>query len=226
MAVDPRLFSRQHGLRPVYAAEGSNFIGIEGKNLRPHELGNLRHNIKTIAQMATPEQVQAGDEWYDIAQDEADRLSPRDLNMGAGIIAAASPQKEWTNNLEIAKRVMKSGDIRGLTGQNAIKALRIRSGENPEDVLPMRIKTGQFYHNIKDPNNPHFLTVDTHAHNIAVGHVYNKEDLGLDSYGRYDTVKNAYMHVANQLGITNPNRLQARTWVTWKGLDRPKRTYR
>lgn len=226
MAVDPRLFSRQHGLRPVYAAEGSRYIGIEGVNLRPHELGNLRHNIRTIAQMATPEQIKSGDEWYDIAQDKADKLSPRDLNMGAGIIAAASPQMEWSKNLEIAKRVMKSGDTRGLTGDNAVKALRIRNGEDPEKVLPMRLKTGHFYHNVRDPNNPHFLTVDTHAHNVGVGHVWDDEKLGLGAYGRYDTVKNAYLHVANQLGISNPNRLQARTWVTWKDLDRPRRTVR
>jgi hypothetical protein len=77
-------------------------------------------------------------------------------------------------------------------------------GEEPEKVLGGN-KVTSFYHNISDPSSPLHVTVDRHAHDIAIGNPFigaggkggvpktanasgNKpmsEDLGLSAMGRY-----------------------------------------
>lgn len=156
--------------------------------------------------------VRAGYEWYDRAQEIADRIGKGDVHKGAGILAALSPQIGWKRNVEAAEQLVKTGRASGRTGSQNAKALRIHEGELPVDVLNGHKET-HFYHNISDPNDPIHVTIDRHAHDSAVGSVNGNANRKLDAEGRYNIFHGAYTEAAGQLGFEVPSRLQAGIWT-------------
>lgn len=76
----------------------------------------------------------------------------------------------------------------------------------------MDSKTGQFYRCIADPTDPSAVVVDRHAHDVAVGEIYGNAERGLSSKGRYQTLANVYLTLAELRGVI-PSTLQAITWV-------------
>lgn len=65
------------------------------------------HYVKRIVaawQAAKPEHLEQGLAWYDRAQETAKMLHPNML-IGAGVIAALSPQTEWSLNVRWARQV-------------------------------------------------------------------------------------------------------------------------
>jgi hypothetical protein len=78
----------------------------------------------------------------------------------------------------------------------------------------MGLKTGNFYRSIMDPSDPEAVTIDRHAHDIALGRPYGDADRGLGAKGRYAVLSLAYRNAAAKLGIL-PSELQATTWVVW-----------
>jgi hypothetical protein len=139
-------------------------------------------------------------------------ISNGDIVQGAGVIAALSANKSWTENLKIAKEAFRSGKPAKHVRDAIVKATRILQGENPENVLPMNAKTGNFYLCILDPQHPTAVCVDRHAHDVAVGETYGNADRGLSAKGRYNLIADAYREAARRLG-TNPATVQAVTWV-------------
>lgn len=109
--------------------------------------------------------------------------------------------------------------------ENILRAHGIQHGEvEPEKVLPMRIKTGNFFQNIYDPSNPHPVTVDTHAHDIAVDRKLPwKQNRGLSAVGRYDHFADAYRQAAHRVGEEHGGNMQAITWTAWRDQHGRKR---
>lgn len=103
---------------------------------------------------------------------------------------------------------------------NILRAESIRTGQaNPEDVLPMRVKTGNFYRNVLDPSDPHSVTVDTHAHDIAINRKLPWEtDRGLSAMGRYDHFADSYRRATHGLDESHAGTVQAVTWSHWRNL--------
>jgi hypothetical protein len=175
-------------------------------------------NIRAKLASASKEDISAGKIWYPKAYDHAVRIGSGNVEKGAGILAALSPAIEWDTNVEGAYHVAKTGTpFHMQTGDNNEKALRILKGEHPLDVLGGH-KVTNFYHNILNPDDPHPVTIDRHAHDIAIGKPFGqksdqKTQLSLGAQGRYNHFKESYLNAAEQSGIKIPNQLQAMTWV-------------
>src|SRR5579863_8926457 len=109
-------------------------------------------NVLEVWGMATDSQLKAGHEWYPMARNLAFIIGRGDIRMGAGIIAALSPQKSWIINQRLAWATM-TGTVTGQVGDSVRKAERIMAGEDPDVVLPRGKKTWHFFHNITDPDD-------------------------------------------------------------------------
>lgn len=181
-------------------------------NPSPTTLRRYRDNIIATYERATEDQILKGKMWYPVAHDLAEMISGGDVRKGAGVIAALSANKSWSENVKIATRAFGSGKATGHVKDAITKATRIMNGANPADVLPMAAKTGNFYRCILDPTDPEPVCVDRHAHDVAVGRTFGDADRGLSSKGRYNALASAYRAAADRLGIL-PSELQAITWV-------------
>lgn len=95
--------------------------------------------------------------WYGIAQDTAREVGNGDLKLGAGLVAAISPQMPWKRNVQLAKAAMR-GDWRGFTEDKYWKCQAILSGVDPWLVL-RGMKVRSFYANILGYKN--YVTIDT-----------------------------------------------------------------
>jgi len=170
------------------------------------------HNIINAYVNATEAQKLKGRQWYPVAHDLATLLADGDTRKGAGVIAALSANKSWSENTKIATRALGSGKATGHVRDALTKATRILNGADPTDVLPMGAKTGNFYRCILDPSDPEPVCVDRHAHDVAVGKAYGDAERGLSAKGRYAALAQCYRDAAKMLGMT-PSELQAITWV-------------
>lgn len=177
------------------------------------QFNRMVKNILDTYHAATPEQIKEGTEWYPVAHDIARHIANGDVAKGAGVIAVLSARNSWERNVLIATESFATGTPTGHTRANLEKARRIMSGESPESVLPMTLKTGQFYACILDPADPDAVVIDRHAHDVAAGRRYgDKENRGLSSRGRYNVVADAYREAAKTVGVS-PSTLQAIVWV-------------
>jgi hypothetical protein len=174
--------------------------------------------ILAAYERATADQRERGRNWYPVAHDLARMLADGDVVRGAGVIAALSPQKEWQLNVRMAKAAL-AGQPVGHLADALRKVAAIMAGADPLDVLPVALKTGNFYRNILDPADPDPVTIDRHAHDVAAGVPYQGVG-GKDTYGsrglsnvtRYALLAHCYREAAMRLGIL-PSVLQATTWL-------------
>lgn len=194
----------------------------------------LVRNIEGTFNRSNDQQIQHGMLWYPHAQELAHDIGTlarlrsgggeshvSDVERGAGIISALSPQVSWKRNQVMARELANTGRTTGSTRAFIEKALRIREGENPEDVLHTREghKTYNFFHNIADPEDPNYVTIDRHAHDLAVGRKFSdQEHRGLYAKGRYQHFSDAYQRAADRIGIL-PHQVQATTWLNWTGRN-------
>lgn len=167
----------------------------------------------------TASQRERGRLWYPVAHDFARYIAGGDVTMGAGVIAALSQQKEWELNKRMADAFI-NGDPMGHFPDALRKAAAIMAGADPGDVLPMALKTGNFYRNILDPSDPDPVTVDRHAHDVIAGLPYvgvgGKEiagNRGLSNVNRYALCAHLIREAAMRLGYETANRLQAELWL-------------
>lgn len=170
-------------------------------------------NIVKIYNQASEDQKRRGAEWYRTAHELADFLSEGDVKRGAGVIAALSANKAWDINQRLAHDAF-NGNAHGHTGDNLAKVAKILAGADPETVLPMGLKTGNFYRCILDPDDQEAVCIDRHAHDVAVGAPWGDRNRGLGAKGRYAVLSLAYRNAAAKLGVS-PSVLQATTWVMW-----------
>lgn len=207
------------------------------KNIDPHLLRSMTRRIGDVYRNSTREERVEGKIWYPQAHDHAERigkLAGGDVHTGAGLISVFSPQTGWDRNLALAEHFARHGEdddlhhrYGGVYQENIDKAHKILAGQHIRDITTNAAnKTRSFYNNIIDPDNPHFVTIDKHAHDIATG-IKNGDDFdrGLRAMRRYDHFVHAYSLAANRQGLL-PNEMQATTWVHWRhihGSDRRAR---
>lgn len=198
----------------------------DGRTQGARQYGAMVRNIVRTHDAASPEHRQAGEEWYSAAWDHANALSKQfgiEHRTAAGVIAALSPQKGWETNKYLADQFLRTGSS-GHTKQQNSTARKILYGADPHEVLNTGTahKTFNFYHNMEDPEHPHYVTVDRHAHDIAVNQTYGDDNRGLGAKGRYgvfaDAYRSATQHVNERDGKSLvPNQMQAITWTHWRG---------
>ena len=172
-------------------------------------------NIIAVWNSASEEQMITGRNWYRTAHQLADMITNGNARQGAGILAALSPMTEWEHNVELAKLAIETGTPSGSFGDALRKVTKIIAGTDPEEVLPMIMKTGMFFRLINDPSDPDAVVIDRHAHDVAVGTVYGSQDRGLSNARRYATLAHAYREAARRLNEL-PSTVQSVTWVTWR----------
>lgn len=172
-------------------------------------------NIMSVWSIATEDQYEQGAHWYEQAHRTARMLADGDVRVGAGLLAALSPQTSWWLNVELACDAFEAGTARRHTRDACSKANKILAGIDPADVLPMERKTGQFYLSILDPDDPEAVCIDRHAYDIAVGIPLGDWNRGLSAKGRYKLVADCYREAARRLEQL-PSVVQAVTWVVWR----------
>jgi len=153
------------------------------------------------------------------------------LIVGAGIIAALSPQIEWLNNIVLAFEFVETKYAKKQTKANNNKALKILEGENPMDVLGREaFKVKAFYMAIVDPhgnnliekvsgfpnNKKQLAVIDRHAGGVYFGWpLIEKERRQLGNWKTLSRISKAYFKVAEGLNIPL-NELQSVTWHSFR----------
>ncbi|MFJ6893570.1 hypothetical protein [Streptomyces hokutonensis] len=174
----------------------------------------VRNIIDTWLDGSAEQELQ-GRDWYPSAHRLAEQMAEGNVRVGAGLLAALSPQTAWWLNIELATEAYETGTPARHTGNCLAKAAKILAGADPAEVLPMDRKTGHFYRSILDPTDADAVCIDRHAHDIAVGVEYGAKDRGLSSKGRYALIAHCYREAAQRLGEI-PSVVQAVTWVVWR----------
>jgi hypothetical protein len=175
--------------------------------MNTERINALAENIRNARNAATPDQIARGAKWYTIANGIAAMVGDGDVRKGAGIIAALSPRMQWDRNVKLALDA-GNGHVHGAMGASLRKAQAILDGTAPEEVLPMAAKTGNFYVNVSDPNEPNAVTVDAWAYRVATA---DPTAPGPKSQRDYDEVAQAYRMIAAEFGEL-ANVTQAGTW--------------
>jgi hypothetical protein len=175
------------------------------------EMDRYVSNIVAAYQAATDQQRERGRNWYPVARDLAEMIGHGDVRMGAGIVAALSARKPWEINVRLATDAA-NGNVHGHTRDALGKVEAMISGADPAELLPMHLKTGNFWRCLVDPADPDPVVIDRHAHDAAVGERFGERDRGLSNTNRYATLALAYRLAARQLGVI-PSVLQAVVWV-------------
>jgi hypothetical protein len=191
------------------------FSPIMSQQLMQKNVDNITSRFKS----ATKEQRQEGVDWYKRANDIAFELGKGDVKKGAGILSALSPAMEWNRNIRAARELVNTGETtHQYYTSTVVKAKRILEGEDPDTLFNEKTgaKTLNFYRNIANPEDPHPVTIDRHAHDIAVGEKgsMTKTLSGHLAGPRYRHFSEAYRNAAHELGIPIANQVQAVTWGT------------
>lgn len=120
-----------------------------------------------------------------------------------------------------------------MTDAVIVNAINIFTDGSPEVIsasLGDGNKVRNFYNNIVDPNSAEeYLTADTHALAVALGSPISAADAGgFGLFGgnesiTYAIIKDAYIEVANEVGLL-PRQLQSVTWEAVRtGVNNPSR---
>ena len=200
-------------------------------------------NIIDCFNRADGESVLDGGVWYLMANSWAEVVGRRlnhyghsilstkaeQILMGAGVIAAFSPQTNWDNNKTMAWRFAETLDKPDwCTDVNYRKAILITTAFSDSYSLSEleeyidgclgkeAFKTKAFFHNIVNPDGDYGPTIDRHAISIYLGKRCNYDELRRGLEGRANrTIRGAYMKASKILQVHH-NQVQAITWVQWR----------
>lgn len=179
-------------------------------------------NILDVYDFATPSEYSEGMTWYNNANGIAWSLDWINYKRAAGVIAALSPLLSWNKNVEYAGLIMGGANDAPCLKKNVAKAVAIRDGWNPLDVLS-GIKVTSFYQNIVNPysDDVRHVTIDKHAYDIAVNDMTRPYKGSSVSKGKYLDIASAYIEAAHEANIL-PLQMQAITWTAWRNMKRGK----
>lgn len=200
--------------------------------LKPKSLTVYARNIRRTFERSTALEITYGVRWYDIAQNEARDLSRRygiPLETAALVIAALSPNNNWTRNISDAEKVVdawyKARRLSEADRRKAYEAVRVctynRNKQTAFDILNGKRsslngrKTASFARNILGCYEA--VTVDVHAYSIANGVRLTAKTCGAIPKRQYEAVSEAYRRTASDIGIDAPQ-LQAITWNAWRRI--------
>ena len=181
-------------------------------------------NVGQVLGLATADEWTAGVEWYQdgcaIAAQLADEYGVN-VDQVVGVIAALSPQCEWSENLRRARELLATGDVTGAPRVFVESAQRIAAGLvwARAGVAVNGPKVWSFFDNLADPLGSDEVTVDRHALSVALGRVVEKAEAKrlLERAGVYELVGEAYRRAAERAGL-RAHECQAVAWVVWRQL--------
>ena len=191
------------------------------KKERTNDVKGSYRNILNLKLSSEAESV--GARWYPEAHEIAISLGKLagykgdmgQVTVGAGILAALSPQTDWGDNIHMAHMLIGTGHATGQTTVNNNKALRILEGNDPMTVLKGR-KVVPIYQAIVNPTGNNPTVVDRHASAVYMGRSLEERELNqLQSPVIYKRISGAYARAAKMKGV-HPNVLQAQTWLQWR----------
>ncbi len=143
----------------------------------------------------------------------------------AGIIAALSPLKSWTQNQKIAFDFLLT-DRAGHTAVMVDKARTILTADTANmrqfilDTLRGN-KIKSFFINMAYPNEVDLVTIDRHALAIALGrNIEEREGVGI-TIAQYNFFQSCYIQAAKEINI-RPNLIQSITWEKWRIIKKLK----
>lgn len=184
-------------------------------------------NLLQVYRQATPVDLQQGIGWYPQAQGIVREWASHyrySVETTACVVAALSPQLEWTRNLVIADDVLacRVPSIGGVLHSNLRKAETLRDtdyrtetqtlGVRMLDTFPGGPKVNNFALNLS--GDMRAVTVDTHA--VQAGMNDPLLVLGLP-WTPYRIFAECYMRAADKVG-RQPAEFQAIVWHVWKRL--------
>lgn len=180
--------------------------------------------IAGVFSSACSTDVEQGTAWYfDVhnlcielsQQSELAHISPVHV---AGIIAALSPMRSWTDNINKAREAIKTGKARGL-GHTVDTAETIWHGFDPEVVISRtgnNPKVQAFFRNIAFPHTSEDVTIDRHMWNLLFDDLGVVEKAGLRfKSAEYQWASAQFKAVADEIGLL-PHQLQATAWLAWR----------
>lgn len=188
---------------------------------RCFDADNLRRRLDS----ASAQEWRDGLAWYPAAHDICQSVAATHgttVETAAGILAALSPQTEWSLNLRMAETFIETGGAPSGHFDNADrKARAILGGAAPLDVLGGP-KVRSFYRNILRPECPGAVTVDRHACAVLYGtttptylRTYPKL---LDRKGVYRLATGLYRTIAREYDLL-PHEAQAIAWVAHRNAQ-------
>ena len=166
--------------------------------------------IELVIQQASPRQIEDGVAWYQKAHQFCKELSEEfgvEFNKVCGIVSALSPQKRWDLNKRIARDYLM-GKRNIHTKTQVSKCEWIMRGDNIEKCLG-GLKTVNFFHNILDPKDNDWFTIDRWILNIF------NESPSL-SPKKYNQLKQVCINYSKQTPWVSPE-VQAIAWVVVRG---------
>lgn len=192
---------------------------FKGKELSRTQVKN---NILAVLKQADQETFKSGAEWYNVAHEIAQKVqvaSDKEINLAqaVGLIAALSPLKSWSQNVQLAFEFVV-GKRSGHTGVMVKKASDILALIDPTEDEIVEILNGQkivnFFLNIYYPNKDVAVTIDRHAIGIAL--IGTKKIKQLETDGQitklqFEFLVHCYKWAAAEVGIS-AIQLQAITW--------------
>lgn len=175
----------------------------------------VQQNIGDIWLQHKLEDYKNGSRWYKDANGFSLSLASKynvQPFVAAGVISALSPMKSWDLNKKISERALKYHTLRGLhwyVQVKKVKKIKYCTDITEIDSILGGPKTTNFFHNIYDPSDIQWLTVDTHMSMIALGKAQKFTPK------QYNFIKEEYRKFAEKIGM-NPISLQASLWCTYK----------
>jgi hypothetical protein len=163
--------------------------------------------IKEVLNQALSQELEGGLKWYQEAHEYCKELSEEfgiSLSKVCGIVSALSPLKEWGLNKRIAKQYLE-GKRNVHTKLQITKCDLIMQGKNIDVVLG-GLKTINFYHNLLNPKDRRYCTIDTH-----IMWMYPYPNL---TPKRYQKIKKDFIDYSELI----PNQVQAQAWLTIKRI--------
>jgi hypothetical protein len=172
--------------------------------------------ILTAYSNATGREVAEGAVWYPNARELAYELA-EEYVMGAGVLAALSPQLDWDRTVQLARDAF-ADHFHGQVSDAIGKARRFMQGFSVDEVLPRGKKTWHFAHTILNPETTEHVVIDRHAADIAEGMVRGSEHRRMGA-PRYRSLAADYLEAARITGRP-VSEIQAITWVAHRNHER------
>jgi len=178
---------------------------------------SFRRNLRKLARTITDADKREGLAWYPLAVSGARKWSEGlgiDARTIACVIAAISPQCDWTSNLRIALEVLAGQTIvtGGALRRNVEIARRVLAdgAVSLDGYFANGPKVSAFSRNLMGDSDA--VTVDTHAVQAVLNNPTYARGV---KPAQYPIVADAYRTVARELGY-RPCDFQAVIWCAWK----------
>jgi hypothetical protein len=190
----------------------------------------VQDNLLKAYNKIEPKWHNEGLNWYDTANEYAKFYSEMynlPLVITSALIAVLSPQKQWYQNLIITQEFLATqGEIVRHCKQQADKARAIyhldtlitaglyKHGDKIIEYIDNVLhgsKTINFFHNIYEPENSDYVTIDSHMIQLMTGNIQCKSVTA----GQYEFLKSELIKFAAKYNIPAPT-MQAKLWVTFR----------